>query len=147
MGSGFIGLDGPINGRLVPARAAAIGVLGAVVEGHVFRGHVDNAKQAAAEHAFPLALDDVLAVVATEHALGPPLLLEEGLVVGLADSRVPHLEEVVQVVLVPCLPNFLCAEDKGNCVSCLAEARSRHCLSMRLGLTEPRPEPTSDMES
>ncbi|RYP06188.1 hypothetical protein DL765_009595 [Monosporascus sp. GIB2] len=104
-------------GRLVAARAPAGGQLGAVVARHVGRVHVGDAQQAAAEHALPLALDHVLAVVRPQHALGPPLLLEERLAVRRADLGAPHPHQVVQVVLVPCLPEFLYVPARGEQVS------------------------------
>ena len=107
------GMDAPFNlsdipvGLLVLAGTAAGSKLGAVVAGHVGRVHVDDAQQAATEHALPLALDDVLAVVAPQHSLGPPLLLEEGLMALRPNFGIPHPEDVEEVVLVPCLSDFL----------------------------------------
>lgn len=104
-----LGLDGvgiPVW-RLVLAGASAGGLLGAVELGHVPRVHVDDRQEAAAEHALPVTLPDVLAVVGTHQALGPPFLLEEGLLVAGADLGVPLPRDVEQVVFVPGLPEFL----------------------------------------
>ena len=106
----------PIPGRIfvlgpwpqAPAGPAAGGLLAAVVLGHVRRVHVDGRDQAAAEHALPLVLLDVLAVVAAGHGLGDPFLLEEGLVLEQGCSQAPEVE---QVVLVPCLADTLGGEE------------------------------------
>ena len=81
-------------GPVVLAGTAAGGELGAVVAGHIGRVHVDDAQQAATEHALPFALDDVLAVVVPQHSLGSPLLLEEGLIVRSPDVGIPHPGDV-----------------------------------------------------
>lgn len=83
------------GGALVLPGTAAGGQLGPVVEGHVGGVHLGDAQQAAAEHALPLALDHVLAVVRPQHPLGPPLLLEERLHVARPDPRVSHPHQVV----------------------------------------------------
>lgn len=84
--------------------AAAGGMLAAVVSGEVARVHVDNAGKAAAEHALPLPLADVLAVVGARGSLGHPFLLEEGF--G-SYMWFPEPGEVKEVVLVPCLSDAL----------------------------------------
>lgn len=103
-GEGHIHVRGGDLGRdhaLVPrvfgvlAGTPTGGHFGAVELGHVARVHVGNTKQAPAEHALPVALLDVLAVVGSEQTLGPPFLLEEGLVVGEADLGISLSEEVV----------------------------------------------------
>lgn len=114
VGGDGLGLDRVLLPALdnVLAGAPTGGHLGAVVLGHVARVHVGDAEQPAAEHALPVALLDVFAVVGAEQALGPPFLLEEGLVVGEADLGVPLPPEVVEVVLAPRLAQFLGAEEE-----------------------------------
>jgi hypothetical protein len=91
----------------VLAGASAGSLFGSVELGHVPRVHVDDGQEAPAEHAFPVTLPDVLAVVGTQQTLGPPFLLEEGLLVADADLGVPLPREVVEVIFVPGLPEFL----------------------------------------
>lgn len=88
-------------GPLVSPRPSAGGQFGAIILGHVFGVHVDDAQEPAAEHALPLALDDVLAVVGAQHTLGKPFLLEEGWGSFEADLGVFHLGDVEEIVFVP----------------------------------------------
>ncbi len=91
--------------RLVPAAPAAGGLLGAVELGHVARVHVDHGGHAAVEHALPLLLLDVLAVIAAGQGLGRPFLLEE---CARDEVRDPGPEYVVEVVFVGRLTEALC---------------------------------------
>lgn len=68
--------------------------------GEVFWGHVDGGAETAGEHALPLLLGDVLAMVASGHGFGGPFLLEKSFAtVGIEASG--HHDHVIQVVLVP----------------------------------------------
>lgn len=95
-----------LEAGLVLAGTSARGLLGAVIVGHVDGIHVDDGQHAAVEHALPLALLDVLAMVGAGQCLCVPFLLEEGPgdVVGYCSL---NLGQVVEVVLVPCLADFL----------------------------------------
>lgn len=86
--------------RRVPAGASACGLFRSVGAGHVRWVHVDHRAQTAAEHAFPLALADVFAVIGAGKSLCRPFLLEEGSVEKDGDFD-PEASEVVEVVLVP----------------------------------------------
>ena len=88
---------------LVSAGAAAGSLLGAVEGGQVAEVHGDDGLDARGEHALPLLLADLLAVVGARGGLGLPLLLE----VGAADLGAAELGEVVEVVLVHGHADFL----------------------------------------
>lgn len=74
--------------------------------GHVLGVHVDDGQQASAEHALPLALFDVLAVVGAGECFGCPFLLEECSGDKVRDGS-RDSSKVEEVVLVPSLANSL----------------------------------------
>lgn len=85
--------------------ATALSLLGTVVGGEIFRGHLDGSRQTAAEEATPSLLVDMLTVVGTCHGLGGPFLLEKGLG-SRADADFVFVD-VVEIVFVPGLSQFL----------------------------------------
>ena len=80
-----IGLALVQHGVALAAGTASSSLLTAIVLGKILGIHVHDRQQAAAEHALPLALLDVLSMVSTRQGLGLPLLLEKGEVAGVGD--------------------------------------------------------------
>lgn len=70
----------------------------AVVLGQIVRVHGDHAADARGEHALPLALADLFAMVGASDALGFEFLLEVGAKGG---GRGAHPRQVKQVVFAP----------------------------------------------
>src|SRR5437773_8991148 len=66
--------------------------------------HWDDRGQTRPEHALPLLLPDLFAVICTRSCLCSPFLLKE--CAGL-DVLAAKTGEVVEVVFIPRLPNFL----------------------------------------
>lgn len=89
---------GPLLRLLLQARTPSSGLLGAIIPGELGGIHGDHAAYASREHALPLTLTDLLAVVGPGNGLGGPFLLEEGLVRG---RGIPEAAEVIQVIFAP----------------------------------------------
>lgn len=85
VGCGLFRFDSTcIPARWLVLAGTSAGCLLATIElGHVLRVHVGDGKQPPAEHALPITLLYVLAMVGSQKTLGSPFLLEEGVVVRL----------------------------------------------------------------
>lgn len=83
---------------LLQAGTTSGGHMGAVILGELCGVHGHHTPYAPREHALPLTLTDLFAVVGTGHGLGGPFLLEEGLV---RDRGILEAAEVIQVIFAP----------------------------------------------
>lgn len=97
---------------LAQTRATASRLLRAIIGRQIGRVHGDDAADALREHALPLALADLLAVVGTRNRLGSPFLLEESSVRG---SWGAESLQVIQVIFAPRLTDFLGRSEVSNC--------------------------------
>jgi hypothetical protein len=91
--------------------------------------HWYDGRDVSAEHSRPFAFFDMLAMVGTRRSFGGPFLLEKG------HAMLSDVEsiEVVQIVLVPGLADFLGARKKGYqlvCSSGALEQRSQLVLTI-----------------